>query len=123
MSPDTINAAIDQMSDAAPTTQAPLIQPPQLNSFQLRQHNEQVIARLMQTNLFPSKQHLLQAALMSLFADMQKAFTAAQARLTAKPTTEQIAEKFLAENRPLMENLAASEETEKSAPNVNLGWH
>lgn len=65
--------------------------PPQLNSFQLKQHNEQIIARLMQTGLFQSKQHLLQAALMCLFADMQKAFKAAEAQHTLQaadaPTT------------------------------------
>lgn len=58
-------------------------QSPQPSSFALKQANENVIARLMATGLFASKQHLLQAALMSLFADMQKAFkqaTAAQDR-------------------------------------------
>jgi Arc/MetJ-type ribon-helix-helix transcriptional regulator len=96
----TPTVEIDRSADATPREghQAP----PVLNSFQLKQHNEQIIARLMQTGLFQSKQHLLQAALMTLFAEMQKAFQAADARASApKPTTEQIAEKVPAGAPPV----------------------
>jgi Arc/MetJ-type ribon-helix-helix transcriptional regulator len=98
----------------------PMAEKPRPTSFQLKQQNEAVLDRLVKSGLFRNKAEAVQAALMALFIVNQNRATTPP--VEQRPTTAQIAEKFMAENRPLMEDLAAAEGAEKAPgePSTNL---
>lgn len=81
----TIGERLDLPRD--PAEQVISSEPPQLNSFQFKQMNENAIQRLMATGFFPHKQAVIAAALTALFQQMTRDLAGMGTLPTAPPSS------------------------------------